>query len=51
MRIGIDAMGSDQAPAVEVKGALEARRYLAQDDRIVLVGREETISPHLAGFA
>jgi glycerol-3-phosphate acyltransferase PlsX len=49
MRIGIDAMGSDGAPATEVRGALEAREFLSPDDRIVLVGRREEILPHLEG--
>jgi fatty acid/phospholipid biosynthesis enzyme len=38
MRIGVDAMGGDQAPGVEVKGCLAARALLEKDDRIVLVG-------------
>ncbi len=49
MRIGIDAMGSDTAPAAEVFGALEARKLLGPDDRIVLVGQEPLIREHLNG--
>jgi glycerol-3-phosphate acyltransferase PlsX len=49
MRIGIDAMGGDQAPAVEVKGAVAARQVLAPGDRIVLVGREDAVRRELAG--
>lgn len=48
MRIGIDAMGGDRAPAEQVKGALAARQFLQDDDRIVLVGDEQTIRSHLA---
>lgn len=48
MRIGVDAMGSDRAPAEEVRGALAARELLAADDRVVLFGRREAIEPHLA---
>ncbi len=48
MRIGIDAMGGDQAPEAVVKGALCARDFLADDDRIVLIGREPDIREHLA---
>lgn len=47
MRIGIDAMGSDGAPEAEVRGALEARSLLGDDDRIVLVGREEQVRARL----
>jgi len=49
MRIGIDAMGGDRAPLEEVRGALEARALLAADDRIVLIGDEAAIRPHLDG--
>jgi len=47
MRIGIDAMGGDRAPATEVKGALAARRFLKNDDRIVLIGPEALLREHL----
>jgi len=43
MRIGIDAMGGDRAPAEQVKGALIARTLLAEDDELVLVGDETAI--------
>lgn len=49
MRIGIDAMGGDQAPAEVVKGALAARELLGKDDRIVLIGREPAILEELRG--
>ena len=48
MRIGIDAMGGDRAPAAQVRGALEARRFLDGDDRVVLIGREAAIRAELA---
>jgi len=48
MRIGIDAMGSDRAPGVEVAGALAARSFLGEGDRIVLVGDERAIGEHLS---
>ncbi len=51
MRIGIDAMGTDRAPAEEVKGALAARSLLSADDRIILIGREEAIRQELQGAA
>jgi len=47
MRIGIDAMGSDRAPGVEVAGALAARSFLGEGDRIVLAGDEQAIGEHL----
>jgi len=49
MRIGVDAMGGDCAPGEVVRGVLAARQFLREDDRIVLVGREEMIRPHLGG--
>jgi len=48
MRIGIDAMGGDNAPDVEVQGAIAACEFLGDDDRIVLVGDKAAIEPHLA---
>ncbi len=47
MRIGIDAMGGDHAPVVEVQGALAAREHLAPEDRIVLVGQEGPVRAEL----
>jgi glycerol-3-phosphate acyltransferase PlsX len=50
MRVGIDAMGGDSAPAVEVKGAVAAGQFLGPRDRIVLVGREDAIRRQLSGI-
>ncbi len=47
MRIGVDAMGGDNAPEAEVKGALKARPLLKEGDKIVLVGDEKAIRAHL----
>jgi len=47
MRIGIDAMGGDNAPAQEVRGAVEAVSFLDESDEIVLVGNEQSIREHL----
>ncbi len=47
MRIGVDAMGGDLAPADQVKGALAAKDLLGPDDRIVLVGRADAVQPLL----
>ena len=49
MRVGIDAMGGDRAPAEVVRGALAACDLLDDDDRLVLVGRENEVRPHLDG--
>ncbi len=51
MRIGVDAMGGDYAPAEVVRGALAARDVLEAGDQIVLVGQEDAIAQHLNGAA
>ena len=38
MRIALDAMGSDRAPAIEVEGAVGALLSLDGDFQLVLVG-------------
>jgi glycerol-3-phosphate acyltransferase PlsX len=49
MRIALDAMGTDLAPAPEVAGAIEAlRSYDGGDVEIILVGDEETVRSELA---
>jgi glycerol-3-phosphate acyltransferase PlsX len=48
MRIGIDAMGGDNAPREEVRGALAARRFLSAGDKIVLIGPQDAIRQYLA---
>lgn len=48
IRIALDAMGGDHAPAAEVDGAALALRELDPDFALVLVGRRETIEEHLA---
>ncbi|MHC4984414.1 MAG: phosphate acyltransferase PlsX [Planctomycetota bacterium] len=50
MRIGVDAMGGDLAPVEQIKGALAARKRLAADDKIVLIGHKTQIRQHLRGF-
>lgn len=49
MRIVLDAMGTDQAPRIEVAGAVEALRDLDPDLHIVLVGDEDAIRRELLG--
>lgn len=43
MRIAIDAMGGDQAPAKIVQGALDALALLDADDELILVGQPDAI--------
>lgn len=43
MRIGLDIMGGDFAPAAAIDGAILAQKVLPSDDRLVLVGPEEII--------
>jgi glycerol-3-phosphate acyltransferase PlsX len=50
MRIALDAMGSDRAPAVEVEGAVGALLDRSDDMRVVLVGNREKIETELARF-
>ena len=45
MKIAVDAMGGDHAPAVVVEGAVQAARDL--DLEIILVGRQEAVQPEL----
>lgn len=48
MRIALDAMGSDNAPGPEVRGAVEAS--LRHDLEILLVGNEAVLEPALKAF-
>jgi len=48
MRIALDAMGSDRAPAIEVEGAIRAFQTLRGDTSLVLVGDREAIERELA---
>jgi len=50
MRIAVDAMGGDAAPAIVVEGAVEASRQL-RGHRIILVGDEARIKHLLAQLA
>ncbi|MFW5999201.1 MAG: phosphate acyltransferase PlsX [Halanaerobiaceae bacterium] len=43
MRIAVDAMGGDRAPAEIVSGAVRAANHLQEELKILLVGREEDI--------
>jgi glycerol-3-phosphate acyltransferase PlsX len=50
MRIALDAMGSDRAPAVEVEGAVGALLDRSDGVRVVLVGDRDRIEAELARF-
>ncbi|MFQ5430213.1 MAG: phosphate acyltransferase PlsX [Phycisphaerae bacterium] len=51
MRIAVDAMGGDHAPLEIVAGAAAGLEFLGGSDEIVLVGREDAITPHLPSDA
>jgi glycerol-3-phosphate acyltransferase PlsX len=48
VRVAVDAMGGDNAPAVEVEGAVAAARDGAGAIEVVLVGRQAAIEAELA---
>lgn len=48
MRIALDAMGSDQHPEVEVRGAADALRDVPGDYELLLVGRRAEIEAAIA---
>lgn len=47
MKIGLDVMGGDNAPAATVAGAILAREELSPSDRIVLIGKTDLILAEL----
>lgn len=47
MRIAIDVMGGDHAPDAILAGSLAAIGLFGPDDRLVLVGDEQTIRQHI----
>ena len=51
MRIALDAMGTDAAPAVEVAGAVDALKNSASDFDIILVGDSDLLETELAKHA
>lgn len=48
MRIAVDAMGGDFAPAAIVEGAIRAARELDKVSKIILVGQEPVLKAELA---
>ncbi len=49
MRIALDAMGGDHAPAVAVRGGVEALQHLEGDFELLLVGDPGSIEEELEG--
>lgn len=47
MRIAIDAMGGDHAPAQIVRGAMEGLSFLGPTDELLLLGVEDRVRAHL----
>ena len=50
MKIGIDVLGGDFAPDVNIDGASLALQELSQDVKIVLIGDQEQIESSLSRF-
>lgn len=48
MKVALDAMGGDQAPAVNIGGALDALRYYPRLGHLYLVGDETILRPECA---
>ena len=43
MRIGLDVMGGDYAPEAVIEGAVDSLRQLADNEKLVLIGVENSI--------
>ena len=50
MKIGIDILGGDFAPDVNISGAILAKQELPNDVRLVLIGDRDQISSGLSSF-
>ncbi len=50
MRIALDAMGGDKAPAIPVLGAVEALQHIDADLELLLVGDPDAIRQELQGL-
>ncbi len=48
MRVGLDVMGGDFAPAATIAGAILAQKELSPTDRIVLIGDKDVIHDELS---
>ena len=51
MKIGIDVMGGDFAPDTVIEGAVDSLPHLSADDRLVLLGDQESIKRKLEELA
>ena len=49
IRVAVDAMGGDNAPAEIVKGAVEALKA-STDLKVILVGQEEAVQQELSKY-
>jgi hypothetical protein len=49
MKVALDAMGGDYAPAVNIGGAIEALRYYPKIQHLYLVGDEAVLRPNVRG--
>ena len=49
IRVAVDAMGGDNAPAEFVKGAVEALKA-STDLKVILVGQEEAVQQELSKY-
>lgn len=47
MRIALDAMGGDNAPAEIVAGAVEVLDILEKEDKIILTGPQAVVEQHI----
>ena len=43
MKVALDAMGGDNAPAVNIRGAIDALRYYPRLEHLFLVGDEQML--------
>ncbi|MDX2188288.1 MAG: phosphate acyltransferase PlsX [Bacteroidota bacterium] len=50
MKIALDAMGGDYAPKAVIEGALEAKKELASNSTIILLGRKDDIVSTLSSL-
>src|SRR5438876_7241490 len=47
MRIAIDAMGGDHAPAEIIRGAVQGLEFLGRGDQLVLIGIQDVVAAEL----
>ena len=47
MKLGLDVMGGDFAPASVIEGAIDSLQYLSPGDKLVLIGDRDRITEQL----